>query len=99
MYQKVSVTSPTQGELMIHCVVTRTPALCYILFYIKAKVKVPIYSLISIFSPVQLTFFTPLHGATTRAQPAHADPNLDLCTRYPSPEAMWDVKLAQGSYS
>ena len=28
--------------------------------------------------------FTPWHGATTAAQPAHVDPTLDSCTRYPS---------------
>ena len=28
--------------------------------------------------------FTPWHGAATGAQPAHVDPTLDSCTRYPS---------------
>ena len=51
---------------------------------VKVKVKVLVYSLISIFSHVQPTFFTPWHGAATRAQPAHVDPTLDSCTRYPS---------------
>ena len=28
--------------------------------------------------------FTPWHGAATRVHPAHVDPTLDSCTRYPS---------------
>ena len=47
------------------------------------KVKVQVYSLISIRMHVQPTPFLPWHGAATRAQPAHVDPTLDSCTRYP----------------
>ena len=50
----------------------------------EVKVKVPVYSLISMFASMFNRLFTPWHGAATGAQPAHVGPTLDLCTRYPS---------------
>ena len=46
-------------------------------------VKVPIYSLISM-QACSADSLPPSTVAATRAQPAHVDPSLDSCTRYPS---------------
>ena len=51
---------------------------------IKVKVNVLVYSLISMLGSMFSRLFTPWHGAATRAHPAHVDPTLDSCTRYPS---------------
>ena len=49
----------------------------------KVKVKVPVYSLISTHTHFQPTLYPPGTVQPTRAQPAHIDPTLDSCTRYP----------------
>ena len=48
------------------------------------KVKVSVYSVISMLASIFSRFFTRRHGAATRAHPAHVDSTLDSCTRYPS---------------
>ena len=51
---------------------------------IKVKVKVPVYSLISTHTHFQPTLYPPGTVQPIQAQPAHIDPTLDSCTRYPS---------------
>ena len=45
--------------------------------------KVPVYSLISTHTHVQPTLYPPGTVQPFTAQPAHIDPTLDSCTRYP----------------
>ena len=48
------------------------------------KVKIQVYSLISMLGKHVQPIFTHWLGAATKAHPAHVDPTLESCTSYPS---------------
>ena len=64
--------------------ISLTLLIVLLLLLLLLKVKVPVYSLIAMLASMFSRLFTRWHGAATRAHPAHVDPTLDSCTRYPS---------------
>ena len=74
-----AVVSPHLLVKCAPCMAEDKGSLCEV----KVKLKVSVYSLISLLASMFNQLFAPWHGAATRAHPAHVDPTLDSCTRYP----------------